>query len=144
MIRGYRLLASRTAQGNPRIVTAIFLKETLANAANDAELQIDESKRTSQMYQSKLQDLFHTMDGDDSGSVSYQEFIEHLDHPIIKRYMALLDIHVHDVKNLFDILDDGDGKITVQAFRQHVVLSSDTFGIDVGYSYQGKISPETS
>lgn len=104
-----------------RIVTAIFLKETLANAANDAELQIDESKRTSQMYQSKLKDVFHTMDGDDSGSVSYQEFIEHLDHPIIKRYMALLDIHVHDVRNLFDILDDGDGKITVQEFCSGVM-----------------------
>ena len=84
------------------------------------------------MYQSKLKDVFHTMDGDDGGSVSYQEFIEHLDHPIIKRYMALLDIHVHDVRNLFDILDDGDGKITVQAFRRHAVFSSVAVGTNVG------------
>ena len=40
---------------NARIVAAIFLKETLANAANDAELQLTESKRLSQQYQNKLE-----------------------------------------------------------------------------------------
>ena len=42
-------------QNYPRIVSAIFLKETLANAANDAALQLTESKRVSQQYQNKLE-----------------------------------------------------------------------------------------
>ncbi|CAE7891211.1 unnamed protein product, partial [Symbiodinium microadriaticum] len=94
-------------QNYPRIVSAIFLKETLANAANDAALQLTESKRVSQQYQNKLEDVFHTMDGDDSGTVSVQEFVDHLDHPIVKRYLGLLDLHVSDVEDLFHILDDG-------------------------------------
>ena len=34
--------------------------------------------------------------------------MDHLDHPIVKRYLGLLDLHVSDVEDLFHILDDGD------------------------------------
>ena len=42
-----------------------------------------------------------------------QEFVDHLDHPVVKRYLGLLDLHVGDVEDLFHILDDGD------AWRPH-------------------------
>lgn len=39
-----------------RIVTALFLKETLSTAANDAEMVIEDSRRFALQYQKKLED----------------------------------------------------------------------------------------
>ena len=47
-----------------RIVTALFLKETLSTAANDAELVIEDSRRTAVQYQKKLEELFRLVDDD--------------------------------------------------------------------------------
>lgn len=38
-----------------RIVTALFLKETLASAANDADMQMDELRGKSKDYQRNLE-----------------------------------------------------------------------------------------
>jgi hypothetical protein len=38
-----------------RIVTALFLKETLSTAANDAEMVIEDSRRFALQYQKKLE-----------------------------------------------------------------------------------------
>jgi len=40
-----------------RIVTALFLKETLSTAANDAEMVIEDSRRFALQYQKKLEAL---------------------------------------------------------------------------------------
>ena len=38
-----------------RVVTALFIKETLASAANDAEMVIEESRRMAIEYQERLE-----------------------------------------------------------------------------------------
>ena len=38
-----------------RVVTALFLQETLANAANDADMQLENSRRLAMEYQAKLE-----------------------------------------------------------------------------------------
>ena len=38
-----------------RVVTALFIKETLASAANDAEMVIEESRRMAVEYQERLE-----------------------------------------------------------------------------------------
>lgn len=39
-----------------RVVTALFIKETLASAANDAEMVIEESRRMALEYQARLEE----------------------------------------------------------------------------------------
>lgn len=38
------------------MVTALFLQETLASAANDADIQLENSRRLAADYQKKLED----------------------------------------------------------------------------------------
>ncbi|CAE7023046.1 Cacna1g [Symbiodinium natans] len=99
-----------------RVVTALFLKETLASAANDADMQLEENRRTAKNYQQKLEDLFRAVDDDGNGWLSPDEFVQALSLPSVQRYLVFLDLKVSDCRPLFDILDDGDGKITIQEF----------------------------
>ncbi|CAE7896910.1 Sodium channel protein type 10 subunit alpha [Symbiodinium microadriaticum] len=101
-----------------RVVTALFLKETLASAANDADMQIEENRRTAKNYQEKLEDLFRAVDEDGNDWLSAEEFIRALSLPSVQRYLAILDLKVSDCRPLFEILDDGDGKITIAEFCQ--------------------------
>ena len=99
-----------------RIVTALFLKETLASAAQDAELVIEETRRTAIKYQEKLVDLFKFFDDDGDGHLTPDEFIEAMSLPSVQQYLRFLDVSVRDVRPLFDILSDGDGLITISEF----------------------------
>ena len=93
-------------------------KETLASAANDADMQIEENRRTAKNYQEKLEDLFRAVDEDGNDWLSAGEFIRALSLPSVQRYLAILDLKVSDCRPLFEILDDGDGKITIAEFCQ--------------------------
>ncbi|CAE7380347.1 Scn10a [Symbiodinium microadriaticum] len=99
-----------------RVVTALFIKETLASAANDAELVIEETRRNAVEYQEKLEELFQIVDDDGDGHLTPQEFVEAMSLPSVQQYMKFLDVSVRDVRPLFDILSEGDGLITIAEF----------------------------
>ncbi|CAE7896908.1 Sodium channel protein type 11 subunit alpha [Symbiodinium microadriaticum] len=99
-----------------RIVTALFLQETLSNAANDADMLLENSRRLAKDYQDKLEELFQAADNDGDGSLTPDEFVDALSIPGVQRYLTMLDVRVQDCRPLFDILDDGDGQITIAEF----------------------------
>ena len=74
-----------------RIVTALFLTETLSTAANDAELVIEESRRTALIYQKKLEELFKLVDDDGDGNLTAEEFVEAMTIPSVDMYLRYLE-----------------------------------------------------
>merc|ERR1719506_1759781 len=36
--------------------------------------------------------------------------------PAVRHYLSHLDLEVHDAEGLFDLLDDGDGEVTLSEF----------------------------
>ncbi|CAJ1362551.1 unnamed protein product [Effrenium voratum] len=104
-----------------RIVTALFLKETLASAANDADMQIDEQRAMARDYRNKLEELFKAADTDGSDSLSASEFVTALSLPSVQRYLQVLEVKIQDCEPLFDILDDGDGRITIHEFCKGIM-----------------------
>ena len=74
-------------------------------------MQLEENRRTAKNYQQKLEDLFRAVDDDGNGWLSPDEFVQALSLPSVQRYLVFLDLKVSDCRPLFDILDDGDGKI---------------------------------
>mmetsp|Transcript_5358 Transcript_5358/g.12696 ORF Transcript_5358/g.12696 Transcript_5358/m.12696 type:complete len:553 (-) Transcript_5358:94-1752(-) len=99
-----------------KIVTALFLKETLTSAANDADMVMEDARRTAQDYHYKLQELFRLADDDGDGNLSRDEFVETMSLPSVQHYLRTLDMSIQDCRPLFDILDDGDGLITIAEF----------------------------
>eukprot|EP00490_Sorites_sp_Unknown_P014365 CAMPEP_0114642096 /NCGR_PEP_ID=MMETSP0191-20121206/2636_1 /TAXON_ID=126664 /ORGANISM="Sorites sp." /LENGTH=215 /DNA_ID=CAMNT_0001854237 /DNA_START=249 /DNA_END=896 /DNA_ORIENTATION=+ len=103
-----------------KIVTALFLKETLHSAANDADMMLEDSERISKNYQQKLEGLFRLADNDGDGHLTLQEFMETMNLQSVQHYLKILDVTVNDSRILFDILDDGDGLVTITEFCQGI------------------------
>ncbi|CAJ1439223.1 unnamed protein product, partial [Effrenium voratum] len=99
-----------------RVVTALFIKETLASAANDAEMVMDETRRLAVEYQEKLEELFCLVDDDGDGHLSAEEFLAAMSLPSVEQYLRFLDVSIRDCRPLFDILTEGDGLITITEF----------------------------
>ena len=66
----------------------------------------------------KLEELFRAADTDDNGTLSATEFVEAMSLPSVQHYMQVLEVKIQDCRPLFDILDDGDGRITIPEFLQ--------------------------
>eukprot|EP00931_Biecheleriopsis_adriatica_P119804 TRINITY_DN94999_c0_g1_i1.p1 TRINITY_DN94999_c0_g1~~TRINITY_DN94999_c0_g1_i1.p1 ORF type:complete len:573 (+),score=124.25 TRINITY_DN94999_c0_g1_i1:35-1753(+) len=103
-----------------RIITALFLKETLSCAANDAELAMEEKRSAAARYKAKLEELFSAADLNGDGAICSAEFHEALSNPQMRQYLNVLELQVRDVSPLFDLLDDGDDKVTIEEFVEGI------------------------
>ncbi|CAK9099759.1 unnamed protein product [Durusdinium trenchii] len=95
--------------------------ETLSTAANDAELVIEDSRRTAVQYQKKLEELFRLVDDDGDGNLTPEEFVEAMSLPSVDLYLRYLEITIRDCGPLFDILSGEDGLITISEFCQGIM-----------------------
>merc|ERR1712107_384052 len=64
-----------------RIITALFLKETLNIAAADSDMMVQENLRSTQSYTRKLSELFEAMDISGDGRLNFREFDSLLSMP---------------------------------------------------------------
>lgn len=99
-----------------RIITALFLKDTLSVASADTEYLVQQRQNEKFAYAEKMREMFAETDTSGDGFVSYEEFQEVLTHPRINTYFSVLEIDVHEVESLFSLLDNGDGKISYEEF----------------------------
>ena len=104
-----------------RIVTALFIKETLQSAANDAEMVMEESRSVSLKYQRRLEELFCVVDDDGDGNLTLEEFRGALSMPSVSQYLLYMDVTVRDCEPLFEILAEGDGLITITEFCKGIM-----------------------
>lgn len=99
-----------------RVISAIFLKDTLDEAHNDAQqLVLDRLKKKAD-YVQRLEGLFRTIDDSGQGMITEERLQEMLDNPKVKAYLQTLEIDVHEGHALFHLLDNGDGEVTLEEF----------------------------
>jgi len=99
-----------------RIVTALFLSDTLQIAANDAEMMVHESMSKRLAYTQKLRELFELADKSDDGLVSLRELEEVCQIPQVRMYMNALELEVNEAEALFRMLDSGRGQVSLDEF----------------------------
>jgi len=99
-----------------RVITAIFVKETLEVASNDAELMVQERMRKKASYVSKLESIFKAMDDSGDGLLSEEEMSEWLMDERVQAYLESLDVDVAEGEALFRLLQNDEGEITYQDF----------------------------
>lgn len=99
-----------------RIITAIFLKDTMAIANNDADMQIQMKIKEKRTYATKLQQFFEEIDTSGDGYVNETEFETMLKHPRASAYLACLEIDASESRHLFHILDGGKGIVSSDDF----------------------------
>jgi len=99
------------------IVTGFFVDNTI-EASNNAK---DEILRRAQERKSAMieviGELFHRMDDDDSGMLSWPELQNHLHDEELQEYFLVLDMHPSEAKDLFHLLDiNGTGQVSIDDF----------------------------
>lgn len=99
-----------------RIISALFLKETLSAAANDLEISTRQKMREKRSYAQKLLDFFHAADTSQDGKLTIEEFEEFLSDERVMCYLNTLELDTFEARSLFEMIDDGDGTVSVDEF----------------------------
>lgn len=100
------------------LVTAIIVDNAMEKSRKDRDHAIREKEAEQQQDIKHFGELFQAMDTDDSGSLSWEEFQASFSDPQMRRNWMLLDFQPSDCKELFNLLDDGEGQIEIEEFME--------------------------
>merc|ERR1712032_539383 len=115
----FMLFISFLTFGVLNLVTGIFVDSALSLSQNDKRDVIRNQVRQQDTWARQIQDIFSEADQDHSGTLSWDEFRDHIEHPVIKAYFATLELDFSEARGLFALLDTHDnGQIEIQAFVQ--------------------------
>jgi len=98
------------------LVTAIIVENAVATSRNDEDHALKAREKKQRAELSQLQSLFEIMDVDGSGTISWAEFKGAFEDPDIAKKWKLLDFEADECRELFGLLDDGDGEIETTEF----------------------------
>lgn len=101
-----------------RVISALFLKETMRVANDDREMVMMEKLKQKEKFAVKLREFFEEADTSGDGFVSSGEFEAVLSNPSVKAWLHMLELEVYEVTALFNLLDDGDDKVSFEEFLQ--------------------------
>ncbi|CAE7500791.1 Scn11a, partial [Symbiodinium pilosum] len=99
-----------------RVISAVFLKDTLDAAQNDAEQLVVDRLRKKAQYVAKLESIFMAIDETGDGIISEERLNLILQNPKVAAYLETLELDLHEGVALFHLLDNGDGEVTLDEF----------------------------
>jgi len=98
------------------LITAIIVENAMKVANEDSSQKAKDMEEQKKHELKALADLFLEIDKDGSGELSMDEFFDALHNKKVKQMLDLLDLKVTDMKDVWTILDDGDGVLTIKEF----------------------------
>jgi len=104
-----------------RIITALFLRDTMALAASDAEVAVQARMAEKQRYASNLLDFFLAADLSGDGFLSQEEFDYILENQKVKSWLSVMDLDIHETEEFFDLLAGDDGKVSSEEFVEGIL-----------------------
>jgi len=98
-------------------LTSLFVELTIANSDQDTQLAVQMELEKKDLYLKRLQAFFDTIDNNQDGSITYEEFCTHLNDPEVRAFASSLEIEVIDTKQVFCILSNhGTNAVDLEAF----------------------------
>jgi len=116
------------------ILNAVFMQETFTAIEMDNNIMVEKKRRADKAHRKKMEVLFKKADRNGDGAVGRHEFAHILRSPIIRTWLASMNLDVSDGKLLFELIDseNQDGKITVDELIRGVArLRGPARSIDV-------------
>merc|ERR1712032_1660154 len=103
-----------------RIISALFLKDTLEASKREADSLVAELKRERASLMRKLGEFFREADQSGDGFLDRDEFEAMLRNPKVRMWFSGLDLQVHEYVGLFNLIDTGSGVVSFQEFMTGV------------------------
>jgi len=103
-----------------RIITAIFLRDTLQAADSESDRVIIELQHTRRDLMRQLEDFFKEADKSSDGLVDRDEFEQMLQKPNVRLWLRSMGLVVNEYVALFNLIDSGSGSISFQEFMDGV------------------------
>jgi len=89
------------------VVTGVFIQSVMENQATDTAFNT----------RNHVTSLFHSLDVDCDGELSWEEFECHLERQEMQEFFRLIDVDIANARDLFDLLDsDGGGTVDGNEF----------------------------
>lgn len=96
------------------LVTAVICDNAFSIAKEDAAQKAKGVELQKKQELKILANIFLEIDTDGSGELSAEEFFAGLANKKVKQVLALLDMKASDMEDIWNILDDGDGLLTIK------------------------------
>lgn len=98
------------------LITAVIVENAFSIAREDAADMSRQADAQKKQELKQLAELFMEIDTDGTGDLSREEFTVGLANPKVRRILDLLEVKTDDAMMLWDVLDDGDGMLTIKEF----------------------------
>jgi len=115
-----------------RLISALFLKQTLAIASSDAEKMTMSQLQHKQKFAQKIREVFLEADTSGDGKISADEFQKMVFDPHVGKCFESLELEVAEVATLFQLLSTDDGETDYEEFLEGALkLKNSAKTIDV-------------
>jgi len=88
------------------VIVGIFCQSAIESQQADQEAMVHAFLANQHMFTKRFKVLFQTVDSDNSGYITKEEFMAVVDEPKVRAYFATLDLHAEDAITLFRMLDE--------------------------------------
>jgi len=103
-----------------RIISALFLRDTLALAAADADIAIQDKMNQKEAYAAKLLEFFLAADVSGDGHLTHSEFDAMLTDPKVKTWFSIMEVDVHETAEFFSLLANDQGLVSAEEFVKSI------------------------
>merc|ERR1712007_21736 len=99
-----------------QVVLAVFIQQTFKVASRNEEVMIEEQKAQTENTLQNLKNLFHSIDDSKDNKISRAEFDKVIHDTTVKAWFSIIGVDAGDVRELWTLLDDGDGLLDEDEF----------------------------
>jgi hypothetical protein len=103
------------------IFSGMVIERAFNVVRQDRDFWIQERMSERYLYEERVRGLFHEMDLDLSGTVTWEEFADSLNSPHMEAYLSFIELDTANLYEIFQLLDrDGDETIDIEEFLDGV------------------------
>eukprot|EP00403_Amphidinium_massartii_P016482 CAMPEP_0178420706 /NCGR_PEP_ID=MMETSP0689_2-20121128/26270_1 /TAXON_ID=160604 /ORGANISM="Amphidinium massartii, Strain CS-259" /LENGTH=841 /DNA_ID=CAMNT_0020042195 /DNA_START=73 /DNA_END=2597 /DNA_ORIENTATION=- len=102
------------------VINGVFMQETFKVAATDDALMVRQKHTAIRLHERKMQGFFEAADTSGDGFLSAEEFKEVLARVEVQTWLASMELDAKDVDNVFNLLDEGSGLVSMRQLIEGV------------------------
>lgn len=99
------------------VISGMVIERAFKVVKQDRDFWIMEAQHQNAQYEERVRGLFHQIDLDASGTVTWDEFSNAMNNPHVEAYLSFIEVDTVDLFDVFMLLDkDGNQKIEIDEF----------------------------